>query len=232
MTADAPAPSLRRIRSAARTPYRFTFLLITELILILGFPFAAGVGTRAHIFRLLSLLLFSAVLYTVIGRGRITTVAFILGIPPIAIHVGNIFGYLMRWEVAATAMGTGFLLFVCVLFVRAVVSEPTVTTDTLAGAVSAYMLIGITYGVAYGLIEQVSPGSFERTSNAMRTIQPPELIFFSFVTLTTVGYGDVVPLHGLAKSLTVLESITGVMYPAVLVGRLIGLHVGGKNREL
>jgi hypothetical protein len=66
----------------------------------------------------------------------------------------------------------------------------------------------------------------------MRAIQPPELIFFSFVTLTTVGYGDVVPMHGLAKSLTVLESITGVMYPAVLVGRLIGLHVGGKNREL
>jgi voltage-gated potassium channel Kch len=59
---------------------------------------------------------------------------------------------------------------------------------------------------------------------------PSELTFFSFVTLTTVGYGDIIPWSPHARSLAMLEAVTGIMYPAVLIGRLVGLH-GRKNEE-
>ncbi len=200
-------------------------------MVIVCFPFTAGDGLRAHLFRLIAVLLIGTALYTVLGRGRITHVAFALGIPPMFIHLANVFGYLPRWNVVALGLGSLYLCFMCAIFVRAVIASPTVTVDTLAGAVSAYMLVGITYGLIYAFIEQVWPGSFMSTVTGAKRINPPDLIFFSFISLTTVGYGDLVPVAGPAKSLAILESITGVMYPAVLVGRLIGLLAAGRKHE-
>ncbi len=217
--------------SPKKAPYRFTYLLITELLVVLCFPFTSGTGLQPHLFRLLAILLICAGLYTILGRGRLTVVAFVLGIPPIAIHLANLAGDIPKWNIVAMALGTLYLGFMAVIFVRAVVLAPTVTTDTLAGAVSAYMLIGITYGLLYACIESVSPGSFRETVIPARPIHPPDLIFFSFVSLTTVGYGDIIPWQGPARSLAILESITGVMYPAVLVARLIGLHSGARKHE-
>jgi hypothetical protein len=225
------AVTSRAAHSSETVPYRFTYLLISELIVIAGFPFTSGEGMRAHMFRLMAVLLIGAGLYTVLGRGRITLVAFLLGVPPMAIHAANVAGYLSSWHVAAIAMGAVYLCFMSSVFVRAVISEAKVTTDTLAGAVAAYLLIGITYGLIYAFIQQVWPGSFVETLPLAKPIKPPDLIFFSFISLTTVGYGDIVPVAGPAKSLAVLESITGVMYPAVLVGRLVGLRFGGKHES-
>jgi hypothetical protein len=219
------------LHSPKKAPYRFTFLLACELLVILCFPFTSGAGLQAHVFRLMAILLICAGLYTVLGRGRLTVVAFVLGVPPILIHLANILGYLHGWNIVAMALATVYLGFMSIVFVRAVVRAPTVTTDTLAGAISAYMLIGITYGLLYACIETIAPGSFRETVTPGRTIHPPELVFFSFVSLTTVGYGDIIPWAGPARSLAVLESITGVMYPAVLVARLIGLHSSARKHE-
>ncbi len=125
--------------------------------------------------------------------------------------------------------GIVFLGFVTTVFIRTVLSDATVTADTLAGAVSVYLLVGIIYGLAYGLIEQLTPGAFRDTVQPGRVLHPSEFIFFSFVTLTTVGYGDIIPWGGHARSLVILEAVTGIMYPAVLIGRLIGLHISRRN---
>ncbi len=219
------------IHSPKHAPYRFTYLLISELLVVLAFPFTSGSGMQAHVFRMVAILLICTGLYTILGRGRLTVVAFLLGVPPILIHLANLAGYLQSWSLLAMALGALYLGFMSVIFVRAVVVAPTVTVDTLAGAVSAYMLIGITYGLLYACIEQLSPGSFRETVTPPRPIHPPDLIFFSFVSLTTVGYGDIVPWQGPARSLAILESITGVMYPAVLVARLIGLHSSATKHQ-
>jgi len=229
MAVGSPSVTSVSPHSHSKLPYRFTFLLITELAVILCFPFTSGEGERAHLFRVLAILLIAAGLYTIIGRGKLTAVAFLLGLPPLVIHLINVSGHLMHLVAAAMALGVVYLAFMTAIFVRAVLAEPTVTRDTLAGAISAYLLIGITYGVLYGLIEQVAPGSFRETISSGRPLHPPDLIFFSFTSLTTVGYGDIVPWSGISRSLAVLESITGVMYPAVLIGRLIGLRGTQRN---
>ena len=196
-----------------------------ELLLILIYPFTLGVGSRYDWFRLLAVMVFIAALYAALGRGRVTLVAFLLGTPAIVIHLANVAGHLQTLASASATLGVIFLAFVTVVFVWTVLSDPKVTGDTLAGAIAAYLLVGITYGLAYGLVATWSPGAFRNTIEPGRVIHPGDLIFFSFITLTTVGYGDIIPLDGQARSLVILESVTGIMYPAVLIGRLIGLHI-------
>lgn len=229
MPARASASTTTTKPARKRVPHHFTTLLIAELAFILGYPFVVETAVHDELFRLLAVLIFCASLYAVLGRGRITLFAFILGVPAILIHVANVFHYLQSWQVASLALGIVFLAYITTIFIWAIVKNPSVTTDTLAGAVSAYMLVGITYGLAYGMIEQLQPGSFRDTVQPGKHFAPSELTFFSFVTLTTVGYGDIIPWGAHARSLAMLEAVTGIMYPAVLIGRLVGLH--GHKRE-
>ena len=225
MSASASDPQEKNTAFARRKlHHHYIVLLLTELILILGFPFLAGNARAVEISRLLAVVVFAAALYAFLGRGRLTVIAFALGVPAVFIHVANFFGYLVRLQTLATFLGLLFLILVTSVFIIGIVSMPTVTLDTLAGAVSAYFLVGITYGLAYALVEQLHPGSFRDTIMPGHVISPNEYIFFSFVTLTTVGYGDIVPWGPHARALAIIEGVTGIMYPAVLIGRLVGLR--------
>ncbi|MGC2109559.1 MAG: potassium channel family protein [Candidatus Korobacteraceae bacterium] len=224
MPAPASTPSKKTAVAPRKSAHHYTALLLTELALILGYPFFVGTARQAGLFRLGAVLVFAAALYAFLGRGRLTVVAFVLGVPSVFIHVANVLGYLQRLEMLAVALGLVFLAFVTSVFIIGIVTLPTVTMDTLAGAVSAYLLVGITYGLAYGLVEQLHPGSFRDTVEPGHVISSSEFIFFSFVTLTTVGYGDIVPWGPHARALAIIEGVTGIMYPAVLIGRLVGLR--------
>ena len=78
-------------------------------------------------------------------------------------------------------------------------------------------------GMTYSLIDLISPGSFRYTYDATKRLTWPDYSFFSVVTLTTVGYGDIVPIGGV-KGLVMMEAIIGAMYPPILIGRLLTLH--------
>lgn len=97
-----------------------------------------------------------------------------------------------------------------------------VSLHRVQGAVAGYLLLGLAWAAAYAFVEAIAPGAFA-------TARPEELpnrpfIYFSFVTLTTVGYGDITPVHHAARSLALLEALTGQLYPAILIARLVTLH--------
>jgi hypothetical protein len=115
------------------------------------------------------------------------------------------------------------------VIVRAVVTTAKVTIDTLYGAVAAYILMGLTWGNLYFLIETIWPSSFSSPMIAGTQITGQDFIFFSFVTLTTIGYGDILPASAIAKSFVILEAVTGIMYPAIMIARLIALHSTNRN---
>lgn len=106
------------------------------------------------------------------------------------------------------------------------------TGDTLCGAIAVYLMIGLTWSLAYVLLEHLHPGSFRLTAAGMQGVDGKDLLYFSYVTLATLGYGDVVPATDGARSLAVLEGLCGTVYMAILVARLIGLHLaqGGPSR--
>ena len=134
---------------------------------------------------------------------------------------GDPFG---SWRAGASCVTIG--LFAVVTLFR-VFAPGEITAHRLVGAVAAYLLVGLTWALAYEWLELVRPGSLQVGASPADGAYPATL-YFSFVTLTTVGYGDVTPVSQQARALSHLESLLGVHYPAVLIGRLLSRDaVGG-----
>lgn len=119
-----------------------------------------------------------------------------------------------------------------VLILMQVFREGPVNYHRIAGAVAAYMLMGVLWGSLYFLIDLASPGAFN-----FATFPPPtdahalagKLVYFSFITLTSVGYGDILPAHPAVQTLAMLEAIVGQLFPAILVARLVAQEI--EDRE-
>jgi voltage-gated potassium channel Kch len=110
-----------------------------------------------------------------------------------------------------------FLMVAAALFVR-VFRPGRITVHRLLGAVALFIVLGVVWGLAYQAIEVARPGAL-RMNGAPAS--PQDAMWLSFVTLTTVGYGDVVPVLPIARSLAAMEALTGVLYPSVLIGFLL-----------
>jgi hypothetical protein len=115
-----------------------------------------------------------------------------------------------------------------------VLSSTTVTHDTLAGAMCVYLLLGVIWAMMFALIESVQPGSFlvggESVADAHggQEGEMAQFLYLSFVTLTTVGYGDILPTTPVARRVAVLEAVVGQLYVAVLIARLVSQRVSAR----
>jgi voltage-gated potassium channel Kch len=109
-----------------------------------------------------------------------------------------------------------------------VVSQKTVTRDTVMGAICSYLLIGVAFGLCFAMIEFEHPGSIVDRGHAVAAIGPElehrmgRMFYLSFITLTTVGYGDVSPIGPAARMLAVFEALLGQLFLAVFIARLVG----------
>ena len=136
----------------------------------------------------------------------------------------------IRIEVVGRIAEIAFLSLMVTLLVAGVLRKPTVSLDNILGAFTGYLLIALIWGIAYSLIELNEPGSF-RVNDALQsewvsTVERDWVLnYFSCCTLMTVGYGDVTPVHAAARTLAVLEAMTGQLYLAVLVAVLVGIQV-------
>ena len=146
----------------------------------------------------------------------ISGLAFIVDIIDLTSQPSN-----LKLALAANVIYAGFFLLAIVLMIEKIFSDRKVTIDTIVGGISVFLLIGDLWFLCFETIYLLNPAAF--TSSA-ETINSFDLLYFSFTTLTTVGYGDIAPISPLAKVLTNLEGICGVMYPAVLIGRLVGIY--------
>jgi hypothetical protein len=104
----------------------------------------------------------------------------------------------------------------------------TVSVHRVQGAVAAYLLLGVAWAFAYELTATIVPSAF---SIAQAAQQERGWQYFSFVTLTTLGYGDITPVHPIARSLAMMEALTGQLYPAILIGRLVSLQTQPAREE-
>lgn len=106
--------------------------------------------------------------------------------------------------------------------------QKRVSSDLIMAAASEYVLIGILWTFLFYILEGVYPGSFSFQGSE---INPAGFLYYSFVTLTTTGYGDVLPVSAQARSLAMLEMITGQLFIAITVARLVGLYTADGNKR-
>jgi ion channel len=126
---------------------------------------------------------------------------------------------------ALLIMGTVLVYVVA----RAVFSSGRVTHHRIIGAILVYLSIAVIFVSLYTIVGLLVPNAFSGLSFEDNPALASKVIYFSFVTLTSTGYGDVFPLHPVARSLCNLETIIGQLYPATLLARLVSLEIEGRR---
>jgi hypothetical protein len=212
---------------------RFLALLLALLMLLVAYPFLR----KAYDTRLLLDVLFTAVflaaLLVVFPSKRFRVVALLLGLPPL---VGLWTDYVLP-AVPRIPLSVGFLVVAAVFLAFCVASilrdiyrQGKVSADSIFGAFCGYLLVGLIFSHLYCLIEWAEPGSFQANEAILLRLHQEGqrfflLAYFSFMTLTTVGYGDITPVAEGAQALAVVEALLGQLYIAVLIAELIGKRV-------
>jgi hypothetical protein len=163
----------------------------------------------------------------------------------LAAFVANVGTYLFPTREAVLVsclLDLALLAFVTVIILSHVVEKGKVDADRIFGAVCGYLLIGLTWALVYGALNLVQPGSFdmgaapaatgtEEADPAPHFADMDPMLYYSLVTLSTLGYGDIVAATRAARSLSALEAVVGQLYIAVVVARLIGLQIMARRRE-
>jgi hypothetical protein len=207
--------------------------------LLAGPPVLLGFGlSEAWFDGLLALLLVAAILSLCFDRHQ-RLFALLLGTPTVLLSVG---GHALPGEASDLVLLAGhlcevlFLVGASVLIVRALFGAPALTFDSILGAVCGYLFLGLGWAVLYAMIEGLRPGSFQvgprlvTGGEAARPL-PHVLTYFSFVTLTTVGYGDISPVSPATRTLAWVEAVTGQFYLAVIVAGLVSVLAAKGKRE-
>jgi hypothetical protein len=147
----------------------------------------------------------------------------------------------LRWAGAGSSsvflVAAGHVLTIASLSLLAalilvqVFREGPINGHRIRGAIAVYLLLGLAWAAAYNLVFSTVPGAFrfaDAADEASRHIH--DLVYYSFITLTTIGYGDIVPAHPVARSLAMAEGLVGQLYPAILIGRLVSMQLEPRRR--
>ena len=205
---------------------RFRFLL-WSLMMIIGLRPFLSVWIAGYIWAdVLTDIFFVCALmsglYAVSGQTKRLRFALLLAgaiIILIPLHYTLKIQALDRLQLALSAV---FLMQMLVMIWIHIEQEEEVTSDLIMAAACAYILLGLVWANAYYLVEILHPDSFKASENMGDDIW--NFYYYSFVTLTTVGYGDITALTKPARALSILEAITGQLYLAIMISRLVGLH--------
>src|SRR6201993_2432881 len=208
-------------------------LLIALALFFIWAPFVEEIeGGDLIVSALFSLVLLAGVV-AVADRKRVLVIAIILAIPAIAGRWINHFRPdLIPPPVFITA-GLILIAFVVGNLLRFVFRAPSVNTEVLCSSIPAYLMLGLMWTMAYWLVDQLTPGgAFSYNTNAgTRSMNGFTGFYFSFITLSTVGYGDITPVSRIARWLAAMEAMTGLLYVAVLISRLVSLYSIPKSND-
>ena len=201
-------------------------LLIVLALLFFFFPFVEEVkGGDLIVSLLLSLVLLAGVL-AVADRKGVLLIALLLAIPAVAGRWINHFQPHLVPPPVFLAAGLVLTAFVVVNLLRFVLRAPSVNVEVLCASISAYLMLGLMWTIAYWLVAQVTPTAFAFNTNTgtKESMERFNAFYFSFITLSTVGYGDITPVSKVARMLAATEAMTGLLYVAVLIARLVALY--------
>ena len=240
MTADAGnTPHRSHGAWTAVLQHRFAVLLCALALLLVAAPLVRVFRPEApsRIADLVIPLLFDVVLLSAVlavSRTRTTrTFALVLAAPTVILQVLPTWVASEGLTITGHLLGMLFLGYVIVLILKFLFAGHRVTSDMICASLCVYLLLGVLYALAYSVLYSLDPESFifafaedDKTEviqfGGEQTLIP---IYYSFVTMSTLGYGDIVPTSSLTRMCAALQAVLGQLYLAVLVARLVGLHI-------
>lgn len=210
-------------RNTKHVPLLISLLLVTALS-----PFFRGVLLLDLFFTVVLL----SMIVSVVERRSLCVVVVLLALVSLVLRYSN---YGFRIEAVGMLADLSMMAISIITaggILADVLKNEAVTWDKISGAVTAYLIFGLIWAMMFSMLHRRAPGSFagiphdsvsDVSANAESEIGP--FTYYSFVTLTTLGYGDIAPVSPAARTLSWLEAVTGQIYLTVLVARLVGLHI-------
>jgi hypothetical protein len=207
-------------------------LLVVLIVLTVANPLLQFVVGGRFLFRVLVTIVFATAFVVVFDTRTERLTGLLLGTPTL---IGMWSGYVLPMDrssaltAALHLLAAVFLGFTMATILRKIYRHPTVSVEGICAAFCGYLLVGVAFAHIYCAAQSVASESFRGEEVARRFTDEEQrfflLIYFSFVTLTTAGYGDIVPASDTTRALAVAETIIGQFYLAVLVAELIGKRV-------
>ncbi len=209
----------------------FSYLLIALLIFIIGVPVASDLDLISlQMSRVLGASSLLAVgVWSLRGAVRLYSAGMLVAITGIILNILSVVRESDMLHVIALLAMFVFLLLATFNAFRQIAVGNDISPNRIVGAVCVYLLLGVMWSIAYTLLEYSQPGSFSGLTELVSPGWNADWIYFSFVTITTLGYGDITPLTQTARSLTVAEAIVGQFYIAVMVAGLVSAYISSKR---
>jgi hypothetical protein len=217
---------------------RFAVLLCALVIYICMLPFISEKGFGITAMRYGTSLLLIAAVYSVSERRWHLVLAIVVAFRAVTAQMipellGEHGTLMFRM-----GMSAAFLAYITVLISLFLLKQNQVSSDMILGAINIYLLFAITFMFLHALVEVVKPGSYLYQGDSLTAVLRghPELqalsflLYFSLVTLTTLGYGDIAPAMPAARLLCSLEAVIGQLFVAVFIARMVAIHISQKTR--
>ncbi len=209
---------------------KFTILLGLLLIYVVATPFFAQVINESFFLDIIfSAVMVSAIL-TLSREKKSRFVVILLVLPCLVLLWLHLPDNSAEILLAGTALQAVFNFFMVFIIVWLVFQAPVITRDILSASIVAYLFVALFFAKSFLVLEILSPGSFSISSDRIMT-DPSVMKYFSFVTLTTLGYGDVVPISDQAKTMAISEALIGQIYLTVLIARLVGVYASRSHTQ-
>ncbi|PIR26530.1 MAG: hypothetical protein COX62_08580 [Deltaproteobacteria bacterium CG_4_10_14_0_2_um_filter_43_8] len=220
---------------------RHFFLLIGLFLFYALFTLSTTFSWAGPVVLISFSLVLLASIISVSTNKKIFSIALLLGVVALGLdwyvfasHRIDYFLFTLFSKMAVLGFTIGIMLY------KLLEDTKEVTLNTIYGSMCVYIMLGIFWGMLFVGVEHLYPGSFYvQSSNLPFYIHPNnpfpypfDLFYFSFVTITTVGYGDIVPATPLTQSLSALEALLGQFYMVILVARFVGLHIHHHSTSL
>ena len=210
---------------------KFNHLLITLVLLVMIFPYGQSFSPRLSIPTLLFLISVVMALRIVSLKPKRYTFFVSVAVLAYVLNLIDNWGLINEGSVPASQLLTA-LIYVVFLFtavcslIKKIFTAREVTADTIAGGISIYLLIGILWTIIYRIFYYFDTSTFLISDGSV-----PNFLFYSFVTLTTLGYGDITPAKIMVQNLSILEAVAGQMFVAILIARIVGLYIAHEMRQ-
>lgn len=209
----------------------FHYLLVALLFLLFSIPLTddlSGISAPVAKAVVFSVMLLIGI-WSLRGSGRFFSLGIAFVVAGFVFNIVAINSHISFFQYSAILAVMGFLLVTITFTLRNVVVGTEVNANRLVGAICVYLMLGVIWALAYSLLELAAPGSFGGVPAGQDAGWDSEWLYFSFVTLTTLGYGDILPLSAVARALAYMEAVTGQFYVAILVAGLVSAYISDRR---
>ncbi len=202
---------------------RFLFLLISMVLTFILRPFLeAFVGFSLLMDIFVTAILISGI-YALSEKRNTFVISIVFVVVVVALRGVNQILSLPSLSLIGNMISALFLMYTTVIIIIYIFREKDITSDVILGGICIYLLMGFIWALAFTILESVQAGSFQLPEGFDTGLS--SFSYYSFVTITTLGYGDVTPVSPPARSLSLLEALSGQLYIAILIARLVGTHI-------